>query len=74
MQLEPALEQLQALDWVGALEEQLPDGSQRLVLLANPDTTPLAPLLQTLLLEREASTESLWKNASLPSLMLRNAL
>jgi membrane protein len=74
LQLEPALEQLQALDWVAALEEQLPDGSQRLVLLANPETTPLAPLLQTLLLEREASTENLWKNASLPSLNMRDAL
>jgi membrane protein len=62
------------LDWVAALEEQLPDGAQRLVLLANPDTTPLAPLVQTLLLERELSTENLWNRASLTSLKLRNAL
>jgi membrane protein len=74
LQLEPALEQLQSLDWVAGLEEQLPDGSQRFVLLANPDTTPLAPLLQTLLLERERSTELLWKNASLPQLNLRDAI
>jgi membrane protein len=74
LQLEPALEQLQTLDWVAALQEQLPDGSQRLVLLANPDTTLLAPLIQTLLFEREASTEHLWKIASLPSLNLRDAL
>ena len=74
LQLEGPLAQLQALDWVAALEEQLPDGSQRLVLLANPDTTPLSPLLQTLLLEREASTENLWKNAVLPSLNMRQAL
>jgi membrane protein len=74
LQLEPALEQLQTLDWIAALQEQLPDGSQRLVLLANPDTTALAPLIQTLLFEREPSTEHLWKNASLPSLNLREAL
>jgi membrane protein len=74
LQLELPLEQLQSLDWVAALEEQLPDGAQRLVLLANPDTTPLAPLFQALLLERETSTEHLWQSASLPSLMLRNAL
>jgi membrane protein len=74
LQLEPALEQLQALDWVAALQEQLPDGSQRLVLLVDPDTTRLAPLIQTLLFEREASTEHLWKKASLPSLNLRDAL
>jgi membrane protein len=74
LQLEPALEQLQSLDWVAALEEQLPDGSQRLVLLANPDTTALAPLLQTLLLEREPSTENLWKSAALTLLVMRKAL
>jgi membrane protein len=74
LQLEPALEQLQTLDWVAALEEQLPDGSQRLVLLVDPDTTRLAPLIQTLLFEREPSTEHLWKHASLPSLHLRDAL
>jgi membrane protein len=74
LQLEPALEQLQALDWVAALQEQLPDGSQRLVLLVDPDTTALAPLIQTLLFEREPSTEQLWRNASLPSLNLRHGL
>jgi membrane protein len=74
LQLEPALEQLQTLDWVAALQEQLPDGSQRLVLLVDPDTTALAPLIQTLLFEREPSTEQLWRNASLPSLNLRHGL
>jgi membrane protein len=74
LQLEPALEQLQSLDWVAPLQEQLPDGSQRLVLLANPDTTLLAPLIQTLLFEREVSTEHLWQRASLASLNMREAL
>jgi membrane protein len=74
LQLEPALEQLQALDWVAPLQEQLADGSQRLVLLANPDTTLLAPLIQTLLFEREVSTEHLWQCASLASLKLRDGL
>jgi membrane protein len=74
LQLEPALEQLQSLDWVAPLQEQLPDGSQRLVLLANPDTTLLAPLIQTLLFEREASTEHLWQRASLALLNMREAL
>jgi membrane protein len=74
LQLEPALEALVELDWIGQLEEDRPGAAPRLVLLANPDTTPLAPLFHVLLLQREASTDKLWENGSWPLLTLRQAL
>lgn len=48
LQLEPSLELLQQLDWIGLLQEspaQAPD-APRWVLLVEPEQTPLAPLLQ----------------------------
>jgi len=45
VQLIPVLEQLQSLDWVARLEEE----PARWVLLADPAHTPLAPLLERLL-------------------------
>ncbi|HEY8904506.1 MAG TPA: hypothetical protein VIM63_00560, partial [Rhodoferax sp.] len=74
LQLEPALEALVELDWIGQLEEDRPDAAPRLVLLADPDTTLLAPLFNVLLLQREASTDKLWENGSWPLLTLRQAL
>ncbi|MDR3368808.1 YihY family inner membrane protein [Rhodoferax sp.] len=74
LQLEQALEVLVDLDWIGQLEEDRPDAAPRLVLLADPDTTLLAPLLNVLLLQREVSTDSLWRNGFKPSLTLRQAL
>lgn len=74
LQLEPAQEALVELDWVGQLEEDRPGTAPRLVLLANPDTTLLAPLFNVLLLQREASTDNLWESARWPLLTLRQAL
>jgi membrane protein len=74
LQLEPVLEILGTLDWVGLLREELPGEAARYVLLANPDTTPLAPLLDELLLRQEESTENLWKISLWPSITLRHAL
>ncbi|WP_296443283.1 YihY family inner membrane protein [Rhodoferax sp. UBA5149] len=74
LQLEPVLETLCELDWVGLLHEELADEAARYVLLADPDTTPLAPLLNALLLRREESTQNLWENGRWPSLILREAL
>jgi membrane protein len=72
--LEPVLATLRGLDWAAQLEE-LQDGTEpRLVLLVDPDATPLAPLLQALLLRREPSTENLWQIGRLPALLLRDAL
>lgn len=74
LQLEPLGEVLVGLDWVGRLVDAGPADPPRLVLLAEPGATPLAPLLQALLLPREASTALLWENAALDGLMLRDAL
>jgi membrane protein len=47
LQIEPVLEHLLQLDWVGRLEEP---GDPRLVLLVDPATTPVQPLVGCLLL------------------------
>ncbi|MBP9904590.1 MAG: YihY family inner membrane protein [Rhodoferax sp.] len=74
LQLEPVIETLIELDWVGQLQEEPPDSSARLLLLADPDTTALAPLLEALLLQQEPSTENLWKNGRWRLLHLRDVL
>lgn len=74
LQLEPVLEALVALDWVGQLQEERDDGEARYVLLADPDTTLLEPLLQALLLQHEPSTHNLWKNGRWELMTLREAL
>jgi membrane protein len=48
LQIEPVLDVLLQLDWIGRLDE---DGVQRTVLLVDPARTPLAPLLARLLIE-----------------------
>jgi membrane protein len=70
----PVLEALTILDWVGQLSEPEADGEARYVLLADAETTPLAPLMQRLLLEPADSVRNLWDNAHLSALMLRDAL
>lgn len=72
--LEPAAEILEQLDWIGRLSDDKQGELPRLVLLADPDLTPLAPLLQALLLVREPATEALWHNGQLASLSLRDVL
>ncbi len=74
LQLEPVLEILCTLDWIGLLREELPGEAARYVLLANPDATLLAPLLDELLLRQEKTTENLWKTSLWPSITLRQAL
>ena len=72
--LAPVLATLRGLDWLAQLEELQDSTEPRLVLLVDPDATPLAPLLQALLLRREPSTENLWQIGRLPALLLRDAL
>ncbi len=74
LQLEPVLESLAELDWIGLLDEELADETARYVLLADPDTTALAPLLSTLLLPQENSTHNLWQNGRWSAMKLREAL
>ena len=78
LQLEPALDALTGLDWVGRLEEvdaaSPRQAVPRYVLLVDPQTTLLAPLLVRLLVERSPSLQALWARARLEELVLADAL
>ena len=71
-ELDAALRQLQKLDWVGALQD---DGAEpRLVLLVEPASTPLAPLVQRLLLRPAQGNQAFWRGARLDQMQLGDAL
>ena len=78
LQLQPVLEALTALDWVGQVSDAAVSAADvpesRYVLLANPGTTPLAPLVQRLLLDRSESLQPLWSKARLEGLLLEDVL
>ncbi|MEO5607050.1 MAG: YihY family inner membrane protein [Polaromonas sp.] len=74
LQIEPVLEALVALDWIGQLNDAQGGTQCRYLLLADPQTTPLEPLMRQLLLERAPSLDNLWKNARWRTLCLRDAL
>ena len=74
LQLEPVLDTLCELDWVGRLDEEDARHTSRYLLLANPDTTLMAPLINTLLLHQDEVTHHLWKTSLWPTLTLRDAL
>lgn len=77
LQLEPVLETLCALDWVGPVVELPQAGSEpapRFVLLVEPAATPLAPLLERLLLARQPGLQLLWQRAALDYLQLADML
>jgi membrane protein len=74
LQLEPVLETLVALDWVGQLNDEEVDAESRYLLLVDPDATLLAPLIQQLLLGQAKPLENLWEKARWRALRLRDAL
>ena len=74
LQLEPVLATLVELDWIGQLSEAQGESESRYLLLVDPDTTLLAPLMQQLLLDRAPSVDNLWEKASWRMLRLRDAL
>ena len=74
LQLEPVLETLVELDWIGQLNDAQGDAESRYLLLVDPATTPLEPLLQLLLLGRAPSVDNLWEKASWHKLRLCDAL
>lgn len=78
LQLEPVLEALTALDWVGQVSDAAMSVSDvpesRYVLLIDPQNTPLEPLVHKLLLERSTSLEPLWARAGLGGLHVHDVL
>ena len=71
--LESVLRLLVALDWVGTLQDDA-SPSGRLVLLIDPEQTPLAPLAERLLLRHAESSDALWSAARIEQLRLAQVL
>ncbi|MBX3618504.1 MAG: YihY family inner membrane protein [Rhizobacter sp.] len=71
LQIEPLLDTLVAIDWVGRLDEA---GSARYVLLCDPDVTPAEPLLAHVLLDPALGVKAFWDHARFSQLMLREVL
>ncbi len=77
LQLEPILNTLAELDWVGQLVPSADAGEDEesaYILLADPDHTLLEPLMQRLLLDKTTSTLPLWAAAGWSDIYLRQAL
>jgi membrane protein len=73
LQLEPILETLVALDWVARINEVKDEQDARYVLLADV-ATPLAPLMQQLLMPRTGATEGVWSRSQLSAVALKDVL
>ena len=71
LQIEPSLEALVALDWVGRLDEE---GSVRHVLLCEVDRTVAAPLVSTLLLQPNPASKPFWDQMAFERLTIADLL
>lgn len=74
LQLEPVLQTLVTLDWVGRLEEAADGEASRFVMLADLPSTTLDPLIEALLLPSTPTTQRLWQSGRLSGLTLQEAL
>jgi membrane protein len=71
LQIEPLLDTLVAIDWVGRLDEA---GSARYVMLCDPEITPAQPLLEKVLLDPAPALRAFWDHARFGELKLRDVL
>lgn len=74
LQIEPLLELLQGLDWIGLLDEPEQTHGGRFVMLCDPDRTALAPLAGEVLLRPDGFTAGFWHQARMDSMTLSEAL
>jgi membrane protein len=74
LQLAPVLETLVALDWIGPLAEEPDNEDPRYVLLADPRSTRIEPLLKELLMPQAPPLDNLWQKGPLRTLMLQDVL
>jgi membrane protein len=74
LQLEPVLEVLGELDWVGRLDEEVRGQTARYVMLADPGTTRLEPLLNALLLTEDEAIRDFWINSRWPLILLAQVI
>jgi membrane protein len=71
LHVEPALDALVDLDWVGRLEES---GAARHVLLCDPGQTPAQPLLAACLLDPSPALATFWRRANFQSMTVRDLI
>ena len=71
LQIEPLLDTLVAIDWVGRLDEG--DGA-RYVLLCEPETTPAQPLLAKVLLDPAPELVGFWRRAGFDDMSLHDLI
>jgi len=71
LQIEPLLDTLVGLDWLGRLDEE---GLARYVLLCDPVRTRAEPLFSRVLLEPSPAVASFWQHAGLERITLQDIL
>ena len=71
LQIEPIVDTLVELDWVGRLDES---GNPRHVLLCDPAATPAQPMLAKLLIEPSAALNGFWRRAGFDAMTVRELL
>jgi len=74
LQLEPVLETLVALDWIGRVNEVEDEAATRYILLADAESTALEPLMRHLLLPHSEATAKLWKSGRLSAVYLKDVV
>ncbi|MDB5945594.1 MAG: putative rane protein [Ramlibacter sp.] len=74
LQLEQVLETLVGLDWVGRINEIEDEADTRYMLLADPQSTPLEPLMRQLLIADGEATARLWRVARLSEVSLKDVV
>ena len=74
LQLEPVLETLVSLDWIGRLNEAQDQEETRYLLLAEPQSTAMEPLMRHLLLPQSEATAKLWRTGGLSGVYLADVI
>jgi membrane protein len=74
LQLEPVLQTLVQLDWIGRLNEADDQAATRYILLADAQSTTLEPLMRQLLLPASDATAKLWQTGRLSAIRLKDVL
>jgi len=74
VQLEPVIEVLIALDWIGKLEPTDAIPRARLILLADLDATSVVGLVERLLIHPGDAVGKFWENTQMSTLKLRDVL
>jgi membrane protein len=74
LQLEPVLETLAGLDWIGRVNEVEDEEDTRYILLADAGSTALEPLARQLLLPQSEAADKLFRSGGLSSVHLKDVI